>query len=76
MADTQNINASECLLHGKESDLTERLIFPITKYSAILSAPKVVQSTGDAPGAPFLLFQKDYVGMTDEEIYKLCGGAL
>ena len=68
--------ASVTLLHGKESDLTERIIFPVTQYNAILSAPRLVQSSADSPGAPFMLMEYDTVKMDDEEIYKLCGGLI
>lgn len=65
--------ASDVLLHAKESDRSERVIFPITRYDNILSSPKMVSDVETSYGAPFLLLQTDEVEIDEDELYNLCG---
>lgn len=66
-------SASDYLLHGKDSDRTERIILPITRYGNILSAPSVVTEDIEVSGAPFHLLKQRTVKLTAEEIRDLCG---
>ena len=65
---------SDTLLHQKDSDLTERVILPITRYGNVLNAPKVVNNPFSVKGAPYLLYATDSETLSTEEIRKLCGG--
>lgn len=73
MAKTVYQSASDYLLHGKDSDRTERIILPITRYGNILSAPSVVTEDIEVNGAPFHLLKTGTVKLTAEEIHYLCG---
>ena len=66
-------SASDVLLHAKDSDRSERVIFPITRYDNVLSSPKMVEDVNTSFGAPFLLLQTEEVELTEDEIYNLCG---
>ena len=65
--------ASDVLQHVKDSDRTERIAFPITRYNAVLSAPKVVSDSDETFGAPFHLLATDSEQLTRTEIRRLCG---
>lgn len=65
------VSVTDTLLHVKDSDRTERIILPYTKYDNILSAPTVVEDTDSRPGAPFLLLQTSTVTLTDDELNEL-----
>jgi hypothetical protein len=64
---------TDILMHGKDSDRTERVLMPITRYDNILSSPTVVTEEIETHGAPFHLLEVETVEMTEEEIRKLCG---
>lgn len=64
------INASDVLLHSKDSDKTERIIFPITRQQNIIGAPIFLSANkkiSQSLGASFLLVQTDTVSV-DENI--------
>jgi hypothetical protein len=64
---------TDILMHGHDSDRTERVLMPITRYGAILNAPSVVQEDITTYGAPFHLLETDTVVLNEEEIRNLCG---
>ena len=61
---------ADVLLHVKTSDLTERVIMPVTRYDNVLCAPRVEI---EREGAPFNLLQVDTEELSEEEIRKICG---
>ena len=63
--------ASDVVLHAKDSDTTERIIFPITRYSNIMHAPKMINSVTGPVAAPFLLLKETMVEIEEEELHKL-----
>lgn len=75
------VDASDVLLHSKDSDKTERIIFPITRYSNIVSAPRVLtydMKIDKAADSPFLLLQTDSVTIDEDMLnemtkYRLTG---
>ena len=71
--DENQFVGSDVLLHAKDSDRSERVIFPITRYDTLLSSPKVVTDAGASYDAPFLLLQSDEVEIDEAELYKICG---
>ena len=64
-------SVTDVLLHEKNSDKTERVIMPITRYQNVLSAPNVVTSTTSVKGAPFVLLVTDSETLTTAELRKL-----
>lgn len=64
---------SDTLLHHKDTDQTEKVILPITRYNNVLNAPKVVSSVTSVKGAPFVLFISDSEELSTEELRKLTG---
>lgn len=74
-------NASDVLLHSKDSDKTERIIFPITRQQNIIGMPTIISSDKtivDSNGAAFLLLQTDTVSIDEDELnaitnYRLIG---
>lgn len=73
MAKNKVMPASDSILHVKDSDRTERILFPVTRYENILGAPRVIDDieTTTAFGAPFLFLKVDEVELTDEEINEM-----
>ena len=67
-----DIKASDILLRAKDSDKTERIIFPITRYENILTAPKMTTQVSTSFGAPFLLLKQSSVLVDEDELYELC----
>lgn len=69
-------NVSDVLMHGKDSDRTERILLPFTKYSNIMHAPNIISEDIEIKGAPFHLLETDTEELSDVEIRKLCGRIL
>ena len=67
------LTASDVLEHVKDSDRTERINLPITRYGAIISAPNVIKDSDEVFGAPFHLLEMDEEELTQTEIRRLCG---
>ena len=53
------MTVSDTLLHIKDSDTTENVILPITRYDNVMNSPRVV-TDGDNIGAPFVLLKNIY----------------
>lgn len=66
-------SVSDTLLHIKETDRTERVILPITRYENVLSAPTVVTDVDEVYGAPFLILETGEEKVSAETIRTLCG---
>ena len=66
-------SVSDVLLHDKDSDRTERVVMPITRYKNVLNAPNVVNTTNELRGAPFLLLATETETLTIEQIRRLSG---
>jgi len=66
---------SDVLMHSKDTSETERIVFPITRYRSILSAPSVVSDSDEIYGAPFHLLEipDEEEEMEVSEIRKLVG---
>ena len=67
---------SDTLLHVKDSDLTEKVVMPITRYKNVLNAPRVVTNKNSVKGAPFLFYETDSEELTTAEIRKLANGII
>lgn len=75
------VNASDVLLHSKDSDKTERIIFPVTRHQNIIGAPNVLsldQKIHESYGSVFLLLQTDIVSIDEDKLneitnYRLTG---
>lgn len=66
-------SVTDIMMHGHDSDKTERIIFPITRYYNILNAPTVTGEDINTYGAPFHLLEYDSVDLSEGEIRRLCG---
>lgn len=66
-------SVSDVLLHDKNTDRTERVIMPITRYKNVLNAPALVTSAQSLKGAPFLLLQTGTDTLSTAELRKLVG---
>ena len=64
---------SDVLLHDKDTDRSERVIFPFTRYRNIINAPNVVTDDIEIDGAPFHLLKTGTVKMKESDIRDLCG---
>ena len=65
--------ASDALLHLKDSDRTERIVFPFTRYDNVLGSPTVIDDVTELTDAPFHLLKLDEEELTISEIRELCG---
>lgn len=73
---TTPVSATNVLMHSKLTKEIDKVTFPITTYSNILSKPEVIEDVGEKIGAPFHLLVTDKVNCTDEYIISLCGHIL
>ena len=66
------------LIHIKDANGEEIILFPYTRYDNILGAPKVVKNTDDATsiGAPFILVETDTVDVDISVMTSLYGGTI
>lgn len=69
------MTVSDSLLHIKDSDTTEKVILPITRYSNVMNSPRVV-TDGDNIGAPFVLLKTEEEYISIETLRSLCGGII
>ena len=75
------VNASDVILHSKDSDKTERIIFPVTRQQNIIGAPTIIsldKKINEGHGASFLLLQTDTVSLDENALneitnYRLTG---
>ncbi len=67
------LTGSDVLQHVRDTDRTERLMFPMNRYQSIISAPNVVTDSDEIFGAPFHLLQMEEETLTQTEIRRLCG---
>ena len=65
--------SADTILHGKDTDLTERLIFPVTRYSNIINAPQIFDDIRYIYNAPFGYLQSGSEELTYEQIQDFCG---
>lgn len=66
-------SVTDTLMHGKDSDRTERILLPITRYNNVMNSPNVVTEDIETKGAPFHLLETSTVLLTEDEIRSLCG---
>lgn len=64
---------SDTLLHEQDSDRTERVILPITRYRNVLNAPTLVTDGNAVKGAPFLLLAMDSETIDTSQLRELVG---
>jgi hypothetical protein len=67
---------ADTLLHVKDTDTTEKIMLPITRYRNILNAPGVIKTPTDISGAPFVLYEQSDELVPVEKIRKMVGGII
>ena len=67
---------SDVLLHEKDTDRTEKVVMPITRYKNVLNAPNIVTTANDVKGAPFVLLETDTETLSIEQIRALSGNII
>ena len=67
---------AETLRHVKDTDLTEKIMMPITRYRNILNAPNVIKNPTDVSGAPFVLLEQSSEIISVDKIRKMCGSII
>ena len=68
--------ASDTLLRAKDSDGSEIIIFPITRYGDVLNSPKVTSDIDSAHDAPFILLKENTEEVDEEELHELCNSII
>ncbi len=66
-------SASDTILHAKDEDNKERIIFPFTRYDDVLSAPHVVKDVDTIYGSPFHLLEIETENVPRKVLRNLCG---
>lgn len=64
-------SVSDVLLHNRDSDRTETVILPITRYNNVMNAPQVVDDITTTNGAPFTLLATETVVLDTDELREL-----
>ena len=62
---------SDVLLHNRDSDRTENVILPITRYNNVMNAPKLINDTSATNGAPFTLLATETETLSAAQLRKL-----
>lgn len=75
MANSIPTSVSDTLLHLKDSDSSEKVVLPITRYDNVMNAPRVV-TNGDNIGAPFVLLKTDEEVISIATLRELCGSII
>ena len=73
-AKPEKITASDIILHSKDGNDRERIIFPVTRYDNVFSAPRVVNDISKTCGAPFSLLILNKVELDDDVVASLMEG--
>lgn len=76
MADVHNTipySVANVILHDKQSNNVETVVFPYTSFENVLGRPRVINDINDALGSPFTFFATEEVEMEDIEINQMCG---
>ena len=69
-------SVDDVLLHVKDSESTEKVVLPITRYGNVLHSPKVIGNVEDTNGAPFVMYASDTEELSADDIRDLCGDIL
>lgn len=69
-------SVSDNLLHVKDTDGTEKVILPVTRYKNVMNAPKIVNNPYSTEGAPFSLYITGEEQLDVEELRRLINGLL
>ena len=67
---------ADTLLHIKDTDLTEKIMMPVTRYRNVLNAPNVIKNPTDVAGAPFVLLEQSSEIISVDKIRKMCGSII
>ena len=66
-------STADVLLHQKDTDRTETVIYPFTRYKNVFASPTVVEDPDTNYGAPFHLLRTGTEKVTVNWIKKYCG---
>ena len=64
-------SVSDVLLHNRDSDRTENVLLPFTRYKNVMNAPKLITDISGVNGAPFTLLATDREVLNTEQLRKL-----
>ena len=64
-------SVSDVLLHNRDSDRTENVVLPVTRYRNVMNAPKVITDVSAVNGAPFTLLATDTEVLDTAQLRKL-----
>lgn len=64
-------SGSDVILRHKDEHNVESILFPVTRYQNIMSAPKVIDDLSNTRKAPFVLLNTGTVTLTTDEINEL-----
>lgn len=64
-------SVSDVLLHNRDSDRTEKVILPVTRYKNVMNAPKVINDISSSNGAPFTLLATETEVLDTAQLRKL-----
>jgi hypothetical protein len=70
------VSVTDLLMHQKDTDMTERVVLPITRYKNVLNAPQLVNNPYSVKGAPFLLYATETETLDTSEIRKYINGLI
>lgn len=76
MANKIPMAGTDVVLHAKDSDLTEKVAFPVTRYNNVINSPKIVSGPESTKGAPFLLYEVETEELDTSEIRELINNLL
>ena len=64
-------SVSDVLLHNRDTDRTETVILPITRYNNVMNAPKVISDISATNGASFMLLTTETEVLDTAKLRKL-----
>lgn len=73
MADLSSYRLTDHLMHVKNEDGKEMIVFPFTRYENVFGSPKIVTDLSTFKGAPFFFYQTDEVEVDDSVINTIMG---
>lgn len=64
---------TDVLLHQRDNDRGETIMYPFTRYDNVFSAPKVVQQLDENFGAPFHFYETGTEQVPLAELRRMVG---
>lgn len=76
MEDNKLKELHDILMHLKDTDKSEKIVLPVTRYENVTNAPNLITNGEQHPGAPFHLLATSSEKVSIADLRKMCGSII